>query len=163
MRNKRGQFYLLVAVFIVVLIVVFATVSNYSRKSEYIRLYDLKTELGIESGRVIDYGIYNSRNQVEDFLTNYTERLGSEKEVYYIYGDAVSVTFYGNKDVEGKVSIEPQLAPPLYKKTFTNPTGIKTAIITLNDREYKFDLQKGQNFYFVITQVVQDERYVVTS
>ena len=51
MRGKEGQFYLAAAIVIIVLIVSFAGITNYIKRSEPVRIYDLKDELGIESGK----------------------------------------------------------------------------------------------------------------
>ena len=63
--NKRGQFYLVAAMVIIVLIVGFAAVQNYTKKSRTIKLIDLKEELGIESGKVLDFGTFNLENPEE--------------------------------------------------------------------------------------------------
>ena len=58
--KTKGQFYLMAAIVIIVVIISFAAVSNYAKKKAEIKIYDLGDELGIESEQVIDYGTYNA-------------------------------------------------------------------------------------------------------
>ena len=93
MKGKRGQFYLLGAIIIVVVIIGFATIQNYTKKQSSLRLYDLKEELGIESAKVLDYGTFNiddsqsRRNLIEDFSEKYIVYTGEGRDIYLLFGN----------------------------------------------------------------------------
>ena len=67
--NKRGQFYLVAAVIIVLVVIGISSVKTYSViKSEPQNLEDLSLELSEETARIVDYGVYNGENKIEDFI-----------------------------------------------------------------------------------------------
>ena len=99
--NKKGQFYLLAAIIIIIVIVGFATVSNYLKKKGTVKLYDIKDELQIESGEVLEYGISEEitdindlRILIDDFIVKYQEYAGEGKSLYFIFGNAGFNFFY---------------------------------------------------------------------
>src|SRR3989338_965559 len=104
-NQKRGQFYLVAAIIIISLIVGFAVVSNYAKKKAVIKLYDLKQELGIESGSVLDYGTYNKynkeamKNLLQDFIEEYVQYTGEGKNLYFIFGNSEEITVMVYQDL----------------------------------------------------------------
>lgn len=175
-RNKKAQFYLIGAVIIVVAILGLSGATNYIRtKPAPVKFYDLSEEIDIESGWVVDYGIYNQEQiptRIEDFTDNYFSTYAQEKEkdveLIFAYGDInlITVTTY-KSDITGEVSV-------LYgTKSFTlqgkgllvadresfDPEG-NNVIVNVLDRDYMFNLEKGENFFFVITKETKDETYV---
>jgi len=157
MRQKRGQFYLIAALIIIAVIIGFAGISNYIQKKEVIKLYDLGEELGIESQNVLDFGTYNEYNQeqmqdlLEDFIASYAEYIEEGIDISFIFGNYEEITIITYQELA--VNPTTETYEPL-------PGGRVTVII--NGTNYSFRLRPGENFYFVISQEIEGEQYVVT-
>jgi len=172
MKQKRGQFYLIAAIIIITMIAGLVVISNYSKKREAVKLYDLGQELGIESENVLDYGTYNELNESEmtallqQFVEEYTSYAGEGKSLYFIFGNSEKITIIAYQELAADVYVDVGEGPLALaidgEPQEFSPTGNKV-VITIGEHEYKFILKKGENFYFVISQEIQGEEYVVTS
>lgn len=174
-EDKRGQFYLLAAIVIIVVIVSFAAISNYTSKQSSIKLYDVKDELGIESGKVLDFGTIDET--VSDdvllghFTTVYDDYAGEGKDIYFIFGNEEGLLAYSyTEEVIGEISLTFGEGDPTnlnilerQKQNLPYTTSEGIVIVTIEDNEYEFELKPGQNFYFVISQQIGEEQVVVTS
>ncbi|MFH1607759.1 MAG: hypothetical protein ABIA78_01365 [archaeon] len=182
-KRKRGQFYLMAALVIILIIIGFATISNYSRTQKYTRTYDLGEELEIESASVLDYGIYNEnigvdqmKNLLEGFLDEYTKMGQDIQQLHFIFGNAQQVVFMGWNDLdsnltvelsanEGEYSIlEIRKQQVEYQEFSSEEDFIEIVTIRLSydgeTNEFNFELNPGENFYFILSQVTEGERYV---
>lgn len=146
--NKRGQFYLIAAMLIIAIILGLNAVSNYLNQKSNVRLEDLRKELKIEAGHVLDYGVVSGDDELDDFTRKYSDYAGDEFEIYFITGEAGGIEAYKYvNDV----------------KTYTSVTEENNLIIAeINDVDYEFELNDGVNFYFVISQKVGGDTYVVS-
>jgi len=82
--DKKAQFYLLAAIIIIAVIIGFAGVSNFYKKREAVKVYDLGEELEIEGKNVLDYGTLNPSEVVlDDFTQQFSEyaEQGTEKSI----------------------------------------------------------------------------------
>ena len=150
--DKNGQFFLIATVIIVALIIALATYINYSRTESYSKIKELKKELEIESSYVLDYGIYNEKdmnNLLEKFATNFSDYVGEDINLYFIYGKEGSLQ--GLKYEQGT------------KDTLTVSESGGKATITIEGKEYEFDINAGQSFYYVLSQDINGEKYIATS
>jgi hypothetical protein len=177
--NKRGQFYLLAAIVIIVIISGFAAVSNYAQKRSSIRLYDVKDELGIESGKVLDYGTLKGElievngkfvNIIDHFTDQYDKYAGEDKEIFFIFGSFEEVVLITYADIsEGSVDVvigevvtgQEIKGRELVRQVIT-PEGGEVSI-KIGEDVYPFTLKPGENFYFVISQQIGEEQIVVVS
>ena len=153
MKQKRGQFYLIAAILIVVLLIIFATVYNYSSKKSSTTIYDLGEELGIESQNIIDYGTTsgNIDTVLEDFIEDYVNYAGEGKNLYFIFGDSGSMQI---KAYENLADVSNSYSPT---------TGGGKVSVEIDEIVYQFDLEAGYNFYFVVSQEIEGEKYVATN
>jgi len=170
-RDKRGQFYLLIAIIFVAITLSFITISNYSKKRESVVIYDLADELGIEGGEVLTYGTYNNQNLkgvFDDFTRVYTTYAGEDKSFYFVFGDRNEVTVAGYQEITtGTISVDTGSGSPstleikggLYNSSTHSPQGNKITV-TINGADYEFDLKLGENFYFIISQEVGGEKFI---
>lgn len=175
--NKRGQFYLTAAIVIIVIIVGFAAVQNYTQKQSSVKLYDVKDELGIEGGKVLDFGTYNVESEAEkeklitDFVNNYSEYAGEGRNLYFVFGNQDKIYVIKYEEITtGSVNVilgETQSTVDIYTKGAdieSYPTeGADKVTLVIGDSEYEFELKRGENFYFIISQEVGGEQHVVTS
>jgi len=174
-RNKRGQFYLIAAIVIIAIIIGFAAIKNYTQRREIIKLYDLGEELGIESENVLDYGTYNGLNEDEmevlltSFVQGYASYTSEGKNLYFLFGNWKKINFIAYQDLnttiyvdigEGVKLIEPGEA---YEFTPSEGKAIYDVEVIIEDLTYDFALEYGENFYFIISQEIEGEQYVVTS
>lgn len=175
MKNKRGQFYLLAAVIIIVVILAFALSSNFLQDKNPVKLYDLGEELGIESESVLNYGTFNEDSKIENFTGLYSEYAGDDKELYFVYGNEETIKVAGFRDViVGTVSIKlggSGSGQEFSHSKFTTKehqreqgtTQIRILIGEKeNQKEYVIELEPGENFYFIISQELDGEQHVVT-
>lgn len=112
MFNKRGQFFLLAAVILSVILVSLSTTVNYATvNKEPDKFYDLSYEIKQEGGEVINYGVYSSKEmnsvvkEYTDNVSQYLADMDPETEIYFIYGNASSVIVdnYAKTGVNGEV------------------------------------------------------------
>jgi len=174
-KNKKGQFYLIAAIIIIAIIIGFAAVKNYTQRREVIKLYNLGQELGIESENVLDYGTYNGLNEdeIEELLTSFVEGYASYssegKNLYFIFGNWKKINVIAYQDLATEIYIgigeELTLIEPgeEYEFTATEGESIHDVSVIIENLTYDFELQYGENFYFIISQEIEGEQYVVTS
>jgi len=174
--DTRGQFYLLSAIVIISIIIGFSAVSTYARQGTQIRVFDLSEELQIESGNVLDHGTYNAaevgdlNNFVSDFISNYSGYIGEDKEISFVFGNPKDneVTVVNYEEVNTG-EIEYGTSKFRSKKRIRNETsqtieGDETETeITFKGDTYKIRLRPGENFFFVISQEVDEEVHTARS
>ncbi|MBI2629211.1 hypothetical protein HYW74_03955 [Candidatus Pacearchaeota archaeon] len=161
LNKKRGQFYLIAAVIIIVVLFGLVAITNkVITKPREVNTYQLSKELNLEGESVINYGILKEEDLkilLKDFTEEYGPYIGEDTNVYFIYGneDGLKATIYQKVDA-GSVSLGGstitisarnivfQDYPPIEPGA---PISIK-----INEKEYKFDLNEGQNFFFVLKE-----------
>ena len=166
-KNKSAQFYLLAAIVLVAIIIGLAGVMNYSKKKSDTKLIDLGEELGIEGSKVLEHGVYNpDTDLINDFTEKYNDYAGQqERELYYIFGDSTEVVMLTYQQIDvGKISfggVNYQTTQEgLIRYTIPNPSN--PIELKIGDSTYSFDLNPGENFYFVISQeLTSGEEHVV--
>ena len=179
--DKRGQFYLVAAMVIIVLIVGFAAIQNYIKKQSTVKLYDVKEELGIEGGKVLDYGTFNVEDEqeredlIKDFSEDYIAYAGEGRNLYLIFGsyDKVFMITYeevisGEIDIvtgeQGRSRLDIIAERiEITELEVTRDQGERKVEVVIGDITYEFELMPGQNFYFIISQEVGGEQHVVIS
>jgi len=105
MLNKRGQFYIIAAVIIVMILSGMAGVSTYSIiKSEPKTIYNIRDNLKREGMKLVDYGIFNEGNLgdgedldklVQNFagvdIADYFLKKTNNANIIFIYGNKVKL------------------------------------------------------------------------
>ena len=143
-KNCRGQFYLIAPIVIVGILVGFVTILNYSKKTDYVGVYDLGKNLEMESEAVTDYVTISGDNKLENFTFNFDKYAGEDKEVYFITN---SEGYFYNESIKQNLL------------SFANDSGKLS--VKINEKNYEFEMKPGENFYFVILQDFGGEQYVV--
>jgi hypothetical protein len=173
-KDKRGQFYLIAAIVLALVIIGIAAIVNYSKKETDIRLYDLGEELKIESANVLDFGVYNEFDEtelndlLEQLIISYIDYEGGGRSLYFIFGNMNNITVMGYQELAETVTITSGGENPLLITEESgdlwgsvDPAGNKVEI-SIGKIVYEFKLKRGENFYFVISQEIGGEDYVVT-
>lgn len=173
MKNKKGQFYIVAAIIIIIVIASLTSIVTYTLvKPEPKTIQDLSSELKEESAKIIDFGIYNGVN-LTSLLENFTEEDISD----YIYQKAkgANITFiYGNKEDLYRVDYSKRNIGEIgigsiginsYKKyktksKITISSNEDELNVNILDREFKFKLRDNEMFYFVIVKEKEGEVFI---
>jgi hypothetical protein len=174
-RGKRGQFYLVAAVVIVMILVGMAGVRTYANaKPEPRQIQDISSELNEEGARIIDYGIY-SRENLTRILNNFSDE---EFAPYFLKKTEATniVLVYGNSSDLYSVQYNPSytgsvyatiggIAPSWQSSTIIpNRTKVDTSTgeveIEVLEKNFKFKVRENEMFYFIISQEKDDEIYI---
>ena len=174
--NKRGQVFLMAAIIIVGVILGVSTISTEAEiGNSGEAFYDLSEEVGFETKRVLDYGVFNSENLGdllggdEGFFSKYVDYLGRE-QVVLIVGDESDMEVYYFDEVEGIVGINTGGGPlegsviiPFVESEDANVEGDADGTyvtVSISGIDYRFDLRDGENFFFVIIKHEDGEKFV---
>mgnify|MGYP001318495274 CR=1 FL=1 len=169
---KRGQFYLLATIILIIIIAGFAGIVNFSQKKTNINFSYIKDEIEIESEKVLDYALNNNKT-ISDILTNFTKIYSTYSDadnLYFLFGNKDSMTFAGYKKLDsGSVFINIQNASQeiilnknvYFSQSFSEPKTNMT--ITIEQAEYLFTLSPGENFYFIVSKEIESEKHVFTN
>jgi len=169
-NNKKGQFYLLAALVIIFIILIFSAVSNYSKKNDVVKVYDFGEELRIEGDNVLDYGVISGNQTISDFIEKhsvYAKSGGDTSKITYIFGDTEKITVRTYQDItQGTISVggsQLDITEGGYFETDYYPQpGENKVKVTIDDFEREFELNPGENFFFVINQKFNGEEFAVT-
>jgi len=173
--DKRGQFYFVAAIIIVMIISGLASVSTYVIiKSEPDTIRDITRDLNRESYKIVEYGVYNAKD-IDDLLTGFT---GEQVGEYFLQktSDANIIYLYGNKDgmkalqydsgSQGSISIGAASFNSVgnfvkIKEISAGEMVGKSVInVELLGRDYNFEVKDGEMFYFVIVQESDGEIFL---
>lgn len=169
--NKRGQFFLIATIIIVGLIIGITTsVNSITMKDDNEAFESLADEVNLETKSVLDYGSYNSADTdslMQGFLENYTNYIAKE-EILFIYGNETDITGLVFEENAGNVGINTGAIPGFVTIQYT--TGQEAEVtrngntinVEINGLTYVFNLRDGQNFFFVMRETRNDEKFVET-
>lgn len=163
--NKEGQFYLVAAMIIIVILLGVVGVVNYSISDSNTRVYDIKEELKFEGDSVLEHGIYNEfdENSMQDlikgFTEDYTQYIGTGETIYFIFGNMDKIILLTYTELTtGTVSLSIGETTQILKlteggvyQTEIDTEGKTSVKVIIDEIEYDFELKPGQNFYFVIS------------
>jgi len=169
--NKRGQFYLVAAIIIIGVVFGFFATRNYVRSvGEDVKIYHLSNELKEEGVRVIDYGILNDEEKMQEFMDEVAEDYLKEKaqDVFFVYGDENNIEEYRyEEEIIGKINTKGGIGTNIRKKKKTVNTlsifskaGKNNVEVEINGKGYPFSLNSGENFFLVLKKEAEDERYI---
>lgn len=150
LRGVKGQFYLIAAIILATIIVTLVSITNYSVKKDSSHVENIGKGLETEIEKVIDYDEINGQNKLDNFTAEYSS-FAKDMEIFFIETDGSSTEAYTYIE-EVQVDLSSDVNILSDEITFVQ-----------DDIEYTFDLNKGKNFYFVITQDIGGEKYVYTN
>ena len=161
MLNKRGQFYIVTAVIIVLVVIGMASIDTQVYVNPLsTTVYELGFELNQEGSKIIDYGIYNEEDTnlflskfIEGEFADYFLKKTKDTEIYFVHGNETEVVITNyNTTSRGEITFANSaidIKGELISKEIVNPDSKKIKV-KIEDRDYDFDLNPGQNFYFLI-------------
>ncbi|MCA9487507.1 MAG: hypothetical protein KC516_00945 [Nanoarchaeota archaeon] len=169
MRGVKGQFYFIAAIIVVLAVIGFVTIANFSKTTHDRELSELKQELDIEIEYLFEYLTYNPSvipsTIYEDFIDNYVEEIGN-RNIIFIYGTQGDMRIRGYKYYESYLSYSADDNEGIQfsgtPQSINQGTSASTSItINYNGNDYKFDLKEGQNFYYLITKEYKGEKQII--
>jgi hypothetical protein len=147
--NKKGQFYLIMAMILIVVISGLLALSNYSKTSPKKNLDEMRKELDLEGEKILEYIAYTGDDKMEEFTKDYAEYVGAGAEIYFISGEPGLIEAY--KYVDGVPELETVVQTEDWAK------------INIDNEDYEFVIKNGMNFHFVILKKEGGEKYVYES
>ena len=167
-KGNRGQFFILAAVILSLVIISLASVSNYvSTSKEPEKFYDLSEEIKQETSKVIDYGVYQEEDiqaKIQDFTSNvsiYMKDQDPDTEFIFAYGnqEKMIIENYGKEEVNiaGNI-IEPgsKEFKSKVKLVFGDATSKVSVTETGSDYNNKWRKQISTSSDKVIVQVMSE-------
>jgi len=159
--EKRGQFYLVAAIIIALVVFGLASVSNYASVEEKETVvFDLRQELGGESGYVIDFALY-SQGEISQLIENWTNVYVAGKQDQeiedwvFVYGDPSNITVLAFvSESSGVITVDSGAGSSYVDITSTKVRRAQAwgdyVNVSLGNFTYSFDMNSGQNFAFLI-------------
>jgi hypothetical protein len=179
MKNKNGQFYIVAAIIIALIISGLATVATYSyARAPPVNIKDLSSNLKEETPRILDYGVYNGKDiyslmrnfTAGDFASYFLEKTDYNNAIF-IYGDKKKLykVEYLKKNT-GEISVIGDASIPI-QRSDVKETEITTKIskdedgneiieVEILKNTYNFKLRDNEMFYFVISKQNNEETFV---
>ena len=169
--DKRGQFYIMAAIFVVLVLFGTASLSTYAIvKPEPKTIFEVSSELDRETYNIIEYGIYNNKN-----LTSLADSFAGEDVAKYFLkktNNANIVFVYGNKENINALHFKNANTGSIdiggtnfkffnsFSKKGKPFIDVNFAIIEVLKNNYSFELKDNEMFYFVIVQEIGEEIFV---
>jgi hypothetical protein len=169
--DKTGQFYLIAAIILATLVIGIVTISNYARRESNLKLHELKEEIQIESAYVLDYGLYKGFDEAEfytlllDFTKDYIDYQGKNKDLYFVFGNQNNITVTGYQELNKSVSLDGSVITTSsgeFIGGINSETDMAMVILSISDTLYEFELNSGENFYFILSQKINKGEYIIT-
>jgi len=174
--NKKGQFYLIAAIFIVMILFGTTSIATYATvKPEPRSITGVSAELNRETYNILEYGIINNilgtdlNDLLETFtgedISKYFLKKSEDAKIVFVYGDKanIEVLSVGEEDT-GSISIGGTnfgANNEFSKKAIlVDSDGDGFVNVTILEKEYKFKIKNNQMFYFLIVKERGEEIFI---
>ena len=174
--NKRGQFYLVAAMLIALIVGGMASVSTrVSINPEPEIISEIGDDLSRESYSIIEYGVYNDESidpllidfagdQVRDYFLKKT----GDANIIFLFGDRKNLrALQYDSGSQGEISIGSSKWNNHKKfvkiKELGDFSDKEKVVVELLGNEYDFDIRDNEMFYFVVVKEREKEFFVKTS
>lgn len=160
MKNKRGQFFLIAALIIIVIISGFAIVQVSTRTlPENTKIVNLQDELSFEGRSVIDNGVFDgseaeNSQKLQDLISFYEERTTGDLVV--VSGTPEKFTILQiEESTSGAIQIGGATQPLTSSRILPIEEGSCTSdpciiVVEVQGTDLEFELGEGQSFFVVI-------------
>ncbi|MDA3836542.1 MAG: hypothetical protein PF542_02880 [Nanoarchaeota archaeon] len=164
-KNKKGQFYIIAVLIIISLAIGLLTIENYAKKSKIDKLDDISKELKIEKNYVLDYiasqGLTGGAADaiLREFSNDYIAKIGTNKDTVIITGipgNARMISNLGTGDAVRYKSDSEFVDLGEGETAFVS----STISIEIDGNSYDFNMQEGQNIYYIIKHKYNEEIHI---
>lgn len=153
--KKSGQFFLVAALIIILIVFSFGTVYNQANvpSSDSSKYSSLASEIKSESVDVVNQGVYDnlSYNNISSNLftlvSNYSTLYPTDK-IILLYGSTYSPSSFGAEEFSNGVG------------TIIAYTNNGNFTVVLNNVSYSATILKGYNTYIIVQSEEENERYI---
>ncbi len=169
--NKRGQFYLIAAVVILAIFGGFIAVSNSVSYVQNPHIMDLKSEIISEASAIINYGTYNANttSEINSMLINLSDYYADgvpDGNSYFLFGAKDNITLvarqtYAENVLVNNEEVAGMTAGQTYMQSGFSPGG-NWIDIKINETDYNFTVNEGENFYLVVSSFANGQEYTVS-
>lgn len=174
-NDKKAQLFIIAALIIVGILFSLVSITNYIKgKPKPTAFYDLSEEISSESSQVLDYATYTKESDVNKLIANFTDKYasyaGENVELVFVYGNTNSLTIenYTLADTGGvcadlgEGSCSGIHGSKRTKESSTTTPSDNSVKIDISNATYNFQLNPGENFFFVIKKEIGGEQHVAT-
>ncbi len=169
-KNKKGQFYFIAIIVLAVIFIGFITVFNKASVPQVPELSSQVTSLNTEINYLLDYFASSqisgsSANQVlTNFSNYYINEIGTDKNVFFIFGDSPTVNLVGNKLNSSAITVNYGSGNVTvsdngtFQKTYTL-SGTQTFIMSVDGTQSNFTFYPGENVYYLIESLQENQTF----
>jgi|GEM_PF-6656018 len=170
--KKRGQFYLIAALIIVMILVGFIGLINYTTFEKENSMKELQTELENEITYTLDYGTLHNldasqfRTIFQNLSSIYINK-SFDKTSVFIYGLPSGTIVAKGKNSEDTISyitvdgLETTLKDGIgeFEETYTLTGSL--VYVNISENQYTFEFNEGQNFKYLIAKGKGKEKIII--
>jgi len=166
--NKRGQFFLIAALAIIVVIASLVAIYNSAEKGkEEVSTFNLAEEINFEGSQILKNGVYNSLpfseigERIEN-LTDYYAKTNRETDLLIVYSDEIQtvIIFYNNTGTEIEVSPSSFQPASIDNKFSSTQARTDDILVTISGQTYRETLRPGKIFMAFAMKNRNGERFV---
>jgi hypothetical protein len=173
MRGKKGQFYLIAAIFIILIMFGTASIATQALvKPEPRTIKNLGDELNRETYKIIEHGVVKDTELtplIENFsgkdMGEYILKNSEDASIVFVYGDednynAIAIANEGiGKITIGNAKFETKVHRGKKEPLTEDPSG-KFLELEVNKTPYRFKIKPNEMFYFLIVKYRGDEVFI---
>lgn len=169
--DKRGQFYLITALFVILILFGTSSIATYtSVKPEPKTITDISNDLNRETYKIIEYGIFNERDLKEieskfagEDISKYVLKKSEDANIVFVYGDKedINALSVGKTDT-GNITIGNSnfQANNEYSRKIKPVVENGLVKVKVLNKEYDFKIKDNEMFYFLIVKERDGEIFV---
>lgn len=174
-NGKKAQLFIIAALIIVGILFSSVSITNYIKgKPKPTAFYDLSKEISSESSQVLDYATYKRDSDVNKLIANFTDKYasyaGENVELVFVYGNTNSLIIENYTLVDtggvcadlGEGSCSGIYGSKRTKESSTTTPSDSSVKIDISNATYNFQLNPGENFFFVIKKEIGGEQHIAT-
>jgi len=168
-KNKKGQFYFLAVIVLASVFIGFVTLRNSSSYPHVSNVIYEKDEINTEISYLFDYfsneQVSNQDEILGNFSNSYIQKLGKNKDIFFMFGNGTSLELFANKLNSTSLSIdygsgdEEVTDYGTFNRSYT--LSDSTFNITLDGNLYPFKFYEGQNIYYLIKYDYSNQTFVI--
>ena len=166
--KKKGQFYLVAVVILMGIFLGLLTIYNGFEKRSETSIYDSQDEINIERGKVLDYISENNLDDIasssllENFASLYIDKIGDKKNVIFIVGSPSETYIMGHLKDENLVYNSSNGNGVIESGDFSEyVTSVDHVDIDIGGNVYNYEINPGQNIYYLVQYNYNGEVYIV--
>ena len=169
--NKRGQFYLITALFVILILFGTSSIATYTTiRPEPKTITDISNDLNRETYKIVEYGIFNGKNLYEieskfagEDISKYILKKSEDANIIFVYGnkDDINGISVGKTDT-GKITMGNSNFQTNNEYSLKIKPKVENGLVKVKvlNKEYDFKIKDNEMFYFLIVKEKDGEIFV---